>query len=61
MTIATSSRSADVRSRLGHPVVDVDGHIIEYMPLVREYFHEEGDDRIVALIENRQRLVCHHH
>lgn len=32
--------TAAVRERLGHPVVDADGHTIEFMPLVLEYCRE---------------------
>src|SRR5579862_1409346 len=41
MTIAPRSKSSEVRARIGHPVVDADGHIMEYMPLVEEYVREE--------------------
>ena len=32
----THARGATIRARLGHPVIDSDGHDIEYLPLVRE-------------------------
>jgi predicted TIM-barrel fold metal-dependent hydrolase len=31
-------RSADLRARLGHPVVDADGHLIETLPVFRSFF-----------------------
>jgi predicted TIM-barrel fold metal-dependent hydrolase len=31
-------RSADLRARLGHPVVDADGHFIETIPVFRSFF-----------------------
>jgi len=31
-------RSADLRARLGHPVVDADGHLIETIPVFRTFF-----------------------
>jgi predicted TIM-barrel fold metal-dependent hydrolase len=40
----TTSSSAAVRERLGHPVVDVDGHNIEYFPALAGYLREEGVD-----------------
>ena len=34
----TPNPSADkIRARIDHPIVDADGHCLEYMPLVREY------------------------
>jgi predicted TIM-barrel fold metal-dependent hydrolase len=33
-----------VRERLGHPVLDADGHTIEYLPALVEYFWAEGID-----------------
>lgn len=31
------SRSAEIRARLDHPVIDGDGHVIEYEPIFLEY------------------------
>ncbi|MSQ25468.1 MAG: amidohydrolase [Dehalococcoidia bacterium] len=31
-----TSKSARIRARLGHPVIDADGHRLEFLPLVRE-------------------------
>ena len=33
-----STRSARIRSDLGHPVVDADGHWIETAPVMKEFF-----------------------
>jgi hypothetical protein len=33
-----STRSARIRSELGHPVVDADGHWIETAPVMKEFF-----------------------
>jgi predicted TIM-barrel fold metal-dependent hydrolase len=32
-----SSSSADIRARLDHPVIDADGHVVEYQPMVLDY------------------------
>jgi predicted TIM-barrel fold metal-dependent hydrolase len=32
------TRSADVRARLDHPVIDADGHVIETIPVFRSFF-----------------------
>ena len=36
--------AADIRARLPHPVVDVDGHMIEYFPALSGYLRKEGVD-----------------
>ncbi|MCS5638364.1 MAG: amidohydrolase family protein [Myxococcota bacterium] len=35
---AAASRSASIRSALGHPVIDADGHWIETAPVMKEFF-----------------------
>ena len=42
-----SSRSAETRSRLDHPVIDGDGHTIEYDPLFFDYLEEVGGRSMV--------------
>jgi predicted TIM-barrel fold metal-dependent hydrolase len=42
MTQTITSSSAAVRERLDHPVIDADGHIVEYLPALRSYLREEG-------------------
>jgi Amidohydrolase len=36
--------SPEVRERLSHPVVDVDGHMIEYFPALAAFLRQEGID-----------------
>ena len=59
MNVAQPTRSARIRASLDHPVIDVDGHVIEFLPalmdtlkevagpgMVKRYralFEEEGD------------------
>jgi predicted TIM-barrel fold metal-dependent hydrolase len=44
-TAAHGGDAAAIRARLDHPIVDSDGHIIEYLPLVRDLVVElAGDD-----------------
>jgi predicted TIM-barrel fold metal-dependent hydrolase len=45
---------AAIRAQLDHPVVDADGHLIEFIPLVRDYVVELGGS---ALGERFDRLV----
>ena len=37
-----SREVAEIRGRIDHPIVDGDGHIIEYLPLVRDILVEVG-------------------
>jgi hypothetical protein len=39
---ASTSSAAILRSRLGHPVIDADGHTIEFMPALSDYVRAEG-------------------
>ncbi len=45
------SKSAQIHSRLGHPVIDCDGHLFEFYPLFLDYLKEEAGsgaaDRLV--------------
>src|SRR6266478_1572773 len=51
-----------LRNRLTHPIVDADGHWLEYNPVMREEFRRIGSDRIpsslrMSLAERRRRRV----
>ncbi len=37
-----TSRAAEIRARLNHPVIDSDGHLGEYLPVLREYLDKTG-------------------
>ena len=49
MTNTVTSPSAAIRERLDHPVIDADGHIVEYIPALRSYLREEGVDLSLEL------------
>ena len=40
--------SHDIRARLDHPVIDADGHIIEFLPVVRDFLVEEGGHELAV-------------
>jgi predicted TIM-barrel fold metal-dependent hydrolase len=42
----TSARA--IRARLDHPVIDADGHIIEYIPLVRDMLVDEAGEDVAG-------------
>ena len=37
-----SESSADIRKRLSHPIIDIDGHMDEYFPALAPYLEREG-------------------
>ena len=42
-----NSKSAEIRKRLGYPVIDGDGHTVEHMPLFMDYLKEVGGQSMV--------------
>ena len=53
------SESADIRARLDHPVIDGDGHMVEYQPMVYDYVVKaagrEVADRLRKQIEGGEQ------
>jgi predicted TIM-barrel fold metal-dependent hydrolase len=41
------SKSAEIRSRLDHPVIDADGHVVELTPLLLDYIGDAGGGGMV--------------
>ncbi len=46
-----ATRSPRSGSRLDHPIIDADGHAIEYLPLVRDILREQAGDDAVAVMD----------
>ena len=44
-TYERSTAVTEIRGRIDHPIIDGDGHIIEYLPLVRDILVELGGAR----------------
>src|SRR5688572_10084385 len=49
------TRSAEIRSRLPHPVVDADGHFAEYVPAFLDYLQQVGGAGLVEQFESAAR------
>ncbi len=47
MSIAAHASSAEIRARLDHPVIDADGHFVEFMPLMLDILREVGGQKAV--------------
>ena len=39
-------KAEEIRRRLGHPVIDSDGHVLEYMPAVLPFLREALGPRL---------------
>ncbi len=44
---AVSSKSAAIRAKLTHPIIDADGHLIEVTPVLYDYVRAEGGEDMV--------------
>ena len=47
MSAHAKSQSAEIRSRLSHPVIDSDGHTVESMAVFLEYLADVAGPRVV--------------
>jgi len=46
MGVKKSSRSAQIRARVNHPIIDSDGHTLEFVPAYLDYLKQVGGSRI---------------
>jgi predicted TIM-barrel fold metal-dependent hydrolase len=51
MQFVPSDEVRRIKARLEHPVIDSDGHAIEYLPLVRDILREQADTDAVAALD----------
>ena len=47
MQTANKSRSAAIREKLNHPIIDSDGHTAEFEPVLFDYLRDVGGSRAV--------------
>jgi predicted TIM-barrel fold metal-dependent hydrolase len=45
-TFTPSKRTAAIRSGIDHPIIDADGHHVEFLPLVEDYIREIADGAV---------------
>ncbi len=55
-----SANASELRSQLPHPVVDADGHWLEFGPLVRERLRKIGGDKAVQGFSTFPTMVEEH-
>ena len=41
------TRSAEIRKRVGHPIIDSDGHVVEFEPALLDYIRDAGGNKIL--------------
>jgi predicted TIM-barrel fold metal-dependent hydrolase len=46
MNFVPSDEVAAIRNRIDHPIIDSDGHLIEYLPLVRDFLVDEAGEGV---------------
>jgi predicted TIM-barrel fold metal-dependent hydrolase len=44
--------AAAIRERLDHPVIDADGHIVEFLPLIRDFLVEEAGESVAKRFDD---------
>jgi len=58
VTYTPSDDVRAVRARLDHPVIDSDGHLIEYTPVVRDFIAEDAGEDIAQQFEKITRSAA---
>jgi predicted TIM-barrel fold metal-dependent hydrolase len=53
--IPRRTRSAEIRAKLDHPVIDCDGHLSEFMPSIVDYLRKVGGSDFTERYLSRQR------
>jgi len=48
MSFEANARVDQIRKRLDHPVIDADGHLVEYTPAVRDLLVEEAGEAVAS-------------
>lgn len=62
MTVTTPSVGRDaissIRDRIDHPIIDGDGHVLEFLPLVFDFVREEAGEAVFRRLQrfNRERF-----
>lgn len=47
-------RTADIRAKINHPIIDADGHAMYFQPGLMDYLKKVGGSRIVERYESMQ-------
>ena len=52
------TKSREIRSKIDHPVIDSDGHLIEYLPVVRDFIAEDFGKDMAAQFDRLTRSAA---
>ena len=55
MVTMRPSRSQEIRSKAGHPIIDADGHTLELTPVLSDYVYEQGGGDARDLFEEMMK------
>ena len=61
MATAKMSDSARIRSKLDHPIVDVDGHVVELTPVILEFITQVGGGKMAEAYLQAPRIREFYH
>ncbi len=56
-----ASRSAEIRARVGHPIIDSDGHVVEYEPALLDYIGKIGGSSILERYKKAHDTAFYFH
>jgi predicted TIM-barrel fold metal-dependent hydrolase len=59
-TKAAPSRSAEVRARLDHPIIDTDGHCLELRPVLLDYVEQIGGTKLMERYRGPNEVNNHY-
>ena len=47
-----------IRNRIDHPIIDSDGHHVEYLPLVRDFIAEDAGEDVARKFDQMFRTAA---
>jgi predicted TIM-barrel fold metal-dependent hydrolase len=59
MVMSSNGTSRSIRDRLSHPVIDADGHYLEFGPSIVDYLKKVGGSRVAETFLGRNERVAH--
>jgi len=57
--MSINGKSRAIHDRLNHPVIDADGHYLEFGPSILDYLRRVAGDRVAEAFEGRNGRVAH--
>ena len=57
--MSSNGKSKTLHDRLSHPVIDADGHYLEFGPSILDYLKRVAGDKVAATFVGRNERVAH--